>query len=243
MKILVVDDEPLARNELQYLINTIEDTHEIDEADSVEETLTALLSETYDLLFLDINLINESGLDLAQKINKMKSPPMIVFATAHDTFAVKAFELNALDYILKPFEQKRIEIALEKAVNRLQQVEQHETSVQNKQIPATISIQKDDKIYVINTHDIIAIYVEDGKLNIVTVSNEYIINEPLSSFEKKMPNDEFLRIHRASIINKNHIKSAEQWFNNTYQVKLTKDVKLQVSRSYIKQFKHEIGLK
>lgn len=239
MKILVVDDEPLARNELMYLISKIDDSHDIEEADSVEETLTALLADSYDLLFLDINLINESGLDLAQKINRMKTPPLIVFATAHDTFAVKAFELNALDYVLKPFEMKRIEVALEKAQSRVKKGHTEET----KQSTATISIQIDDKIYVINTHDIIALYVEEGKLHIITLTNEYIINEPLSAFEKKMPEDIFMRIHRSSIINKNHIKSAEQWFNNTYQVKLTKDVKLQVSRSYIKQFKHEIGLK
>lgn len=115
LRILVVDDEPLARNELKYLLNEIDSTLLVDEADSVEETLTALISETYDLLFLDINLINESGLELAQKINKMKQPPKIVFATAHDSYAVKAFELNALDYILKPFEQKRIAVALDKA--------------------------------------------------------------------------------------------------------------------------------
>lgn len=239
MKILIVDDEPLARNELQYLINQINRDHVLDEADSVEETLTALLSETYDLLFLDINLINESGLDLAKKINKMKSPPMIVFATAHDTFAVKAFELNALDYILKPFEYKRIEVAINKAEARIGEVSEQ----QEKHLPATLSIQIDDKIYVINILDIIALFVEEGKLNIITINDEYIINEPLSAFEKKLPLDAFMRIHRSSIINKHHIKSAEQWFNNTYQVKLSKDVKLQVSRSYIKQFKQEIGLK
>lgn len=105
MRILIVDDEPLARNELRYLLNNIDNTLVVDEADSVEETLTSLLSETYELLFLDINLIDESGLELAEKINKMKHPPKIVFATAHDSFAVKAFELNALDYILKPFRQ------------------------------------------------------------------------------------------------------------------------------------------
>ncbi|MCE4956531.1 LytTR family transcriptional regulator DNA-binding domain-containing protein [Macrococcoides caseolyticum] len=239
MKILIVDDEPLARNELQYLIHKIDEKHITDEADSVEETLTALLSETYDLLFLDINLINESGLDLAQKINKMKSPPMIVFATAHDTYAVKAFELNALDYVLKPFEFNRIKVALDKANDRLSR---NDTNKCFNVTVSTISVQIDDKIYVINTHDIIALFVEEGQLNIVTVNNTYTIHEPLSAFEKKLPPDKFLRIHRSSIINKNHIKSAEQWFNNTYQVKLTHDVKLQVSRSYIKQFKHEIGL-
>ncbi|UOB20634.1 LytTR family transcriptional regulator DNA-binding domain-containing protein [Macrococcus armenti] len=236
MRILVVDDEPLARNELKYLLNEIDSTLLVDEADSVEETLTALISETYDLLFLDINLINESGLELAQKINKMKQPPKIVFATAHDSYAVKAFELNALDYILKPFEQKRIAVALDKAKTSIVPVNQEH------KLP-TISVQIDDKIYVINIQDIIALYVEDGQLNIVTINAEYTINEPLSAFEKKLPEHLFMRIHRSSIINKQHIKSAEQWFNHTYQVKLTKDIKLQVSRSYIKQFKHEIGLK
>lgn len=236
LRILVVDDEPLARNELKYLLNEIDSTLLVDEADSVEETLTALISETYNLLFLDINLINESGLELAQKINKMKQPPKIVFATAHDSYAVKAFELNALDYILKPFEQKRIAAALDKA-------KASTAPVNYEQKLPTISVQIDDKIYVINIQDIIALYVEDGQLNIVTINAEYKIHEPLSAFEKKLPEHLFMRIHRSSIINKQHIKSAEQWFNNTYQVKLTKDIKLQVSRSYIKQFKHEIGLK
>ena len=236
LRILVVDDEPLARNELKYLLNEIDSTLLVDEADSVEETLTALISETYELLFLDINLINESGLELAQKINKMKQPPKIVFATAHDSYAVKAFELNALDYILKPFEQKRIAVALDKAKTSIVPVNQEH------KLP-TISVQIDDKIYVINIQDIIALYVEDGQLNIVTINAEYTIHEPLSAFEKKLPEHLFMRIHRSSIINKQHIKSAEQWFNHTYQVKLTKDIKLQVSRSYIKQFKHEIGLK
>ena len=109
MKTLIVDDEPLARNELHYLLNEISGFNVIDEAENIEETLEKLLSETYDLVFLDINLMDESGIDLAQKIKKMKQPPHIIFATAHDTFAVKAFELDAIDYILKPFELERIE--------------------------------------------------------------------------------------------------------------------------------------
>lgn len=96
MKTLIVDDEPLARNELHYLLNEISGFNVIDEAENIEETLEKLLSETYDLVFLDINLMDESGIDLAQKIKKMKQPPHIIFATAHDTFAVKAFELVAL---------------------------------------------------------------------------------------------------------------------------------------------------
>ncbi|ULG74302.1 LytTR family transcriptional regulator DNA-binding domain-containing protein [Macrococcus brunensis] len=228
MKILIVDDEPLARNELKFLIEQLDDIDLVDEADCVEDTLTALLSERYDLLFLDINLIDESGLDLAEKINKMKRPPQIIFATAHDTFAVKAFELNALDYVLKPFESARIEQAVAKARTEKQQI-------------TAISIQSDDKIYVLKFDEIVALYVEEGQLHIATVDRQYLLNEPLSNYEKKLP-DYFMRIHRSNIINTRHIISAEHWFNHTYQVKLTGNIKLQVSRSYIRAFKEEIGL-
>lgn len=114
MKALIVDDEPLARNELQYLLNLNDAIDEIEEAENIEETLEKLLYNTFDLIFLDINLMDESGIDLAQKINKMKRSPHIIFATAHEKFAVKAFELNATDYILKPFEKERINQAVNK---------------------------------------------------------------------------------------------------------------------------------
>ncbi|WP_424960605.1 response regulator [Macrococcus brunensis] len=190
MKILIVDDEPLARNELKFLIEQLDDIDLVDEADCVEDTLTALLSERYDLLFLDINLIDESGLDLAEKINKMKRPPQIIFATAHDTFAVKAFELNALDYVLKPFEPARIEQAVAKARTEKQQI-------------TAISIQSDDKIYVLKFDEIVALYVEEGQLHIATVDRQYLLNEPLSNYEKKLP-DYFMHIHRSNIINTRH---------------------------------------
>lgn len=238
MKILIVDDEPLARNELRYLLDQQEENYKIDEADSIEETLTALLSETYDLLFLDINLMNESGLTLAEKVNKMQHPPLIVFATAYDMYAVKAFELNAMDYILKPFEPERIKQTINKAKSKLMNVE--ENIVEPNQ-PQSLSIQVDDKIYVLSLKDIIALYVEESMLHISTTRHNFVVHEPLSTYEKKL-DQRFLRIHRSSIINKQYIVSAEHWFNNTYQVKLANDIKLQVSRSYIKAFKQEIGL-
>ena len=109
MKAIIVDDEPLARNELRYLLTEIQPFEQISEAETIQETLELLLFDTYDVVFLDINLMDESGLDMASKINQMANHPHIIFATAHDNFAVKAFELNATDYILKPFEKSRIE--------------------------------------------------------------------------------------------------------------------------------------
>lgn len=239
MQALIVDDEPLARNELKYLLNQIGSFSQIEEAENIEETLEQLLSHEFDVIFLDINLMEESGLDLAKKINKMKHAPHIIFATAHDTYAVQAFELEATDYILKPFEKSRIE----QAIKKITYAESHHT-IETKQVnqDEVLPIEIEDRIYVLNINDIIAISVNQGVTTINTVETEYETSEPLSFYEKKLNDTKFLRIHRASIINKKHIQSVEHWFNSTYQVTLTGNIKLQVSRSYMKTFKSEIGL-
>ncbi|MGK9045645.1 response regulator transcription factor LytR [Mammaliicoccus vitulinus] len=239
MHALIVDDEPLARNELKYLLNQIGSFSQIEEAENIEETLEQLLSHEFDVIFLDINLMEESGLDLAKKINKMKHVPHIIFATAHDTYAVQAFELEATDYILKPFEKARIEQAIKK-VTSSESHQLNETKLVNQD--EVLPIEIEDRIYVLNLDDIIAVSVNQGVTTINTVETEYETNEPLSYYEKKLNQSKFIRIHRASIINKKHIQSVEHWFNSTYQVTLTGNIKLQVSRSYMKPFKSEIGL-
>ncbi len=239
MHALIVDDEPLARNELKYLLNQIGSFSQIEEAENIEETLEQLLSHEFDVIFLDINLMEESGLDLAKKINKMKHVPHIIFATAHDTYAVQAFELEATDYILKPFEKARIEQAIKKITNS-ESSQLNETKLVNQD--EVLPIEIEDRIYVLNLDDIIAVSVNQGVTTINTVETEYETNEPLSYYEKKLNQSKFIRIHRASIINKKHIQSVEHWFNSTYQVTLTGNIKLQVSRSYMKTFKSEIGL-
>ena len=255
MRTLIVDDEPLARNELHYLLNEISIFEIIDEAENIEETLEKLLYHTYDLVFLDINLMDENGIDLAHKIQKMKHPPYIIFATAHDPFAVKAFELNAVDYILKPFELERTEQAVQKVKKLIEAKHQVNSSANEGQIAPSpdhskgqlndqnvLPIEEDERIYVINLEDIIAISVNNGITTITTIKRTYETSEPLNYYEKKLPKQLFIKIHRSTIINKKHIESVEHWFNYTYQVTMTTNVKFQVSRSFMKSFKQEIGL-
>ena len=265
MKILIVDDEPLARNELNYLLTQNGNFEVIDEAETIGETLEKLLYETYDVIFLDINLMDESGLDLAEKIQKMKHPPYIIFATAHDTFAVKAFELDATDYILKPFEQDRINQAVTRVAAKLnyssssnqQTTEPQESSekvgetVRQNQFkpsehsikqPSVLPIEVDERIYVLNQKEIIALSVNNGKTTLHTLNRDYETTEPLNNYAKRLDDTQFLRIHRSTIINQAHIQTIEHWFNYTYQVTLTGNLKVQVSRSYMKPFKAAIGL-
>lgn len=254
MNSIIVDDEPLARNELSYLLNQIRHFEKIDEAENVSETLELLLYDDYDVIFLDINLMDESGLDLANKIKKMKHAPFIVFATAHDTFAVKAFELDAIDYILKPFEQQRIAQAIHKVELAIGQTSEQQnnldltpsTSNENSQEDAkpskVLPIEVDERIHIINLNDIIAISVNNGITTINTTLGDFETSEPLSHYGKKIVTQKFMRIHRSTLINKAHIQTIEHWFNYTYQLTMTNQLKFQVSRSYMKVFKQMMGL-
>lgn len=241
MKALIVDDEPLARNELNYLIHDIGGFERVDEAENIIETLEALLVNRYDIVFLDINLMDDSGIELGKKIHKMEHPPAIVFATAHDEYAVQAFELNATDYILKPFERSRVQQAINKVLALLphSQIVETKPMIQDRQ---NFPIEIADRILMLNQSDIIGLATYNGITTIYTVNHQYETTEPLTKCEKRLNNDDFLRIHRSYIINKSHIKEVQHWFNYTYKVILTNGVKMQVGRSFMKEFKLWTGL-
>ena len=241
MYTLIVDDEPLARNELAYLLERCEGITAIVEAESIEEALEKMLQHEIDLIFLDIHLTSESGLTLANKINQLKNPPMIIFATAYDEYAIKAFELNATDYVLKPFELPRIQDAVQKAYTRYQKEQVH--LQENKpEFLKTIPIQMDERIYIVKIEDIIAIAVENGITTIYTDEKEYTATEPLNAYEEKVKGHAFLRVHRSYLLNMKEILEIQPWFNHTFLVTMSNQVKIPVSRHYMKQFKEEVGL-
>ena len=245
MRVLIVDDEPLARDELAYLLGKCEGVSAVAQADSIEEALGLMLEETVDLIFLDIHLTNESGLSLAGKINKLKKPPLIIFATAYDDYAVKAFELNATDYVLKPFELERIQQADKKAYGQQQKHERIGGSELPKQQDAglqVLPIQMDERIYMLQVPEIIAIGVENGETTIYTKNMTYIIHEPLSALEKKIGGHPFLRVHRAFLINLKEIKEIQPWFNHTFQLTMSNGLKVPVISSYMKDFKEKVGI-
>ncbi len=244
LRVLIVDDEPLARDELAYLLGQCEGVSAVAQADSIEEALGTMLEEPVDLIFLDIHLTNESGLSLAGKINKLKKPPLIIFATAYDDYAVKAFELNATDYVLKPFELERIQQAVKKAYGQYQkgQIKELESPKQNDAGFQVLPIQMDERIYMLQVPEIIAIGVENGETTIYTKNMTYIIHEPLSALERKIGGHPFLRVHRAFLINLKEIKEIQPWFNHTFQLTMSNGLKVPVSRSYMKDFKEKVGI-
>jgi two-component system response regulator LytT len=241
MHTLIVDDEPLARNELAYLLEQCEEVSHIEEADSIEEALERLLQQPIDLAFLDIHLTEESGLTLADKINRIPNPPIIVFATAYDDYAIQAFERNARDYLLKPFELERVQETVQRAQATLAGREQK--SDEQEKSTAVYPVQMEDRIFMVHAREILALEVNQGETTIYTAEKNYKTTEPLNAWEKKLPQPPFMRVHRSYLVNLDKIEEIQPWFNQTYQVTVGDHVKIPVSRSYEQAFKEKMGLK
>lgn len=238
MRILLVDDEPLARQELRYLIDELRPGNEFFEASNIKTAQNVLLKEAVDVVFLDMNLQNESGLELMDGISFMSQPPLVVFATAYDDYAVKAFELNAADYILKPFESDRIKMVMDRVEAKLAVEQPRQGEPDKKYLP----VEEDDRIVMVPISDIFVVTTEDGELLIKTRSKEYRMKDSLKAMKEKLPAKLFMQIHRAYIINRDEIDEIQPWFNRNYQVTMNNGLKVIVSRSFMQDFKEAFGL-
>ncbi|WP_090913247.1 MULTISPECIES: LytTR family DNA-binding domain-containing protein [unclassified Bacillus (in: firmicutes)] len=240
LRILVVDDEMLARDELKYLLYRTKEVDIIDEADSVEEALEKLIESKQDLVFLDIQLSDDNGFEIANILKKMKKPPAIVFATAYDQYAIQAFEVDALDYILKPFDEERIVQTIKKFKKRKQHEMEEKQEVHASDVSSRmkkLALLIDESIVLVNIEDIVYAGLLDGKVIVKTICDTYVTNDTLAILEKKLPQMNFLRVHRSFIVNVNHISEIQPWFNSTYNLIMKEDSKVPVSRTYAKELK------
>lgn len=239
-RILIVDDETPARKELVYLVNSIIEDIKIFEAKGGEEALRIINKENIDAAFIDINMPDIDGISLAREIYEANSNIKIIFATAYDYYAINAFDLDAVDYILKPFEESRVKMAIEKLLKAVED-ESSADSIKsfNKESEwkiNKISVWKSDRVILIDVDDIIYIMADGRSTLIKTTSGEFPSNQNLYEFEKKLCKDKFLRVQRSYIINLEQVKEILPWFNNTYVIKMNKYDKdeIPISRKQIK---------
>lgn len=244
MQILLVDDEPLARGELEYLIGQSASLKNVDfqtfQAEDIKEAQGTLLKNRIDLIFLDISLNEENGFELAEELKQLSYSPLIIFATAYDDYAVRAFNVDALDYVLKPFEQERIDQALGKALKTLQNGPAEANAV--KPVNDMLSIELADRNVVIKKDDLVAATVSEGMLTISTANNEYVTKKTLAWLKDKMTATKFMQVHRNSLVNVEDIKEVQPWFNHTSLLIMNNDVKVQVGRSYQKELGQRLGM-
>ncbi|MFJ5624533.1 LytR/AlgR family response regulator transcription factor [Peribacillus loiseleuriae] len=243
LKAYIVDDEPLARDELKYLLIQSKQVKILGESDCLEDAVVDISKLKPDLVFLDIELAEDNGLQLAKHLLTLDPIPAIVFATAYDEYALQAFELNALDYLLKPFDENRIQKTLEK-IQQMQRIGEEENTIHpslKKDHTGKMAVPVDERIILLTCDDILYLESFEGKSIIKMMEHTYKFSEALVVLEKKLNRGQFIRVHRSFIVNMDHIIEIEPWFNSTYHLIMKDRSKVPVSRTYVKELKQLLG--
>ncbi len=240
LRAMIIDDEELARKRLRKMLKKYEEEVEIiGEARNGEEAVERINSARPDVIFLDVQM---PGFDGFEVVRRLKSKPHIVFATAYDEFALKAFEENTVDYLLKPIEERR----LDKAIDKLRQLfDAHQLHLDRnvERLLARLAsaplkrlqVKVGDRIVLVECEDIVYFEARDKYTYMHTADQEYILDLTLAELESKLEAADFVRIHRSAIINVKHILELVKWFGGKYKVKLKDGNKTEliVSRGYV----------
>ncbi|MGL6011205.1 MAG: LytR/AlgR family response regulator transcription factor [Shewanella oncorhynchi] len=242
LKAIIVEDEYLAREELEYLVKS---HSEIDIVASFEDGLEAfkyLQDHEVDVVFLDIQIPSIDGLLLAKNLHKSTHPPHVVFVTAYKEFAVEAFELEAFDYVLKPYNEPRIISLLQKIeqVGRQAPKPQHEAASNTSR---TVNLVKGERIIVTPCEQIYYAEADEKLTYVYTRTDRYVMQMTISEFVSRLPAEGFFRCHRSYCVNINKIREIVPWFNSTYLIRLHDlSFEVPVSRSNIKAFRQLMRL-
>jgi two-component system, LytTR family, response regulator LytT len=254
---VIVDDEQLARDELAFLLKNIEDVDVVAQGKNGLEAVNLIREHNPDLVFLDVQMPGLDGFGVIKKLLDRKVPlPKIVFATAFDQYAVKAFEVNAVDYLLKPFDRKRVAQSVQRAKAKTEtnsvSSDKLETLVRmlESQKPQTskILLKAAGRLFLVNQKDICYASIEDGIISVVTTgvsgmegqSNCRTLEELLASLDPNF----FWRAHRSYLVNINRIKEVVPWFKSSYQLRMDdkKQSEIPVSRAQTKRLRELFGL-
>lgn len=261
MRALIVEDEILASEELNYLIQEHSQIEVVDRLEDGLDVLKFLQEQEVDVIFLDINIPSLDGMMLAHHIGKFATKPYIVFTTAYKEHAAEAFELEAFDYILKPYDEKRIAAMLHKLELAFKRdhapVEQHVEDVPaptadgsaahgelvrerdtNSHTDRRINLLRNDNIIVTDTADIYYAEAQEKVTKVYTKNGEFTMPVSISDFHSRLPQDTFFRCHRSYVVNLSQIREIVPWFNNTYLLRLRDlEAEVPVSRGKVKEFR------
>jgi len=238
LKAIIIEDEELARNLLKNYLLDIDNIELIGEFSDGFAGLKAINELSPDVVFLDIQMPKLTGLEVLELLDNM---PSIIFTTAYDDYAVKAFELNAIDYLLKPFSRERFLKAVKKATknsvdNKVQLQDFKNQVIKNKKLDKIV-IKTSNNLHIINLHEINYISSEDDYVMIHTSKGKYLKNQTMNYYETHLNSSDFVRIHRSYIVNIQQINKIEKFGKETYQVILKDDCHLKISRSRYKELK------
>lgn len=244
MRAIVIDDERLARKELITLLNQLESVEVVGEAVNVEDAKEKIEQLNPDVIFLDIQMPEKTGFDLLEELDNV---PHVIFTTAYDEYALKAFQVNALDYLLKPIEPKRLEDAIQRLAGKI------EASAKQDEFPSSYSTKKltlDDQVFVKDGDRCwfvrlanVRLFESDGNYIKVYFDNvKPMIHKSLNALDERLDEKSFFRASRKHIVNLGWVEGIEPWFNGGLVVTLKGGDRIEVSRRQAARFKEMMSL-
>jgi len=243
IKCLIIDDERLARQELRRILENHKNIEILDECGSADEAITKIEELKPDLIFLDIQMPGKNGFDVLEEIIYT---PEVIFVTAYDEFALKAFEVSALDYILKPVEEDRFDESLKKVIQKINNKRQEggDSNLPSEQLGENdqVFVKDGDKCWFIELGKIRLFESEGNYVRVYFDNNKPLILKSLNNLDKKLSDKLFFRANRKHIINLKWIDKIETWFNGGLLVILKDDKKIEISRRQAVKLKDRMSL-
>jgi len=245
MRAIIIDDERLARAELRKLLQEYPEVEVVDEASNAEEGIQKIDSQNPDLIFLDIQMPGKTGFEMLQELDHA---PAVIFTTAYDDYALKAFEVNALDYLLKPIEPKRLSDAVEK-IRKLQSNYQDAANGTFSQEPLRLLGEQDqvfvkdgDRCWFVRLADVRLFESVGNYAKVFFGNNKPLILKSLNALEERLDPKSFFRANRKHIVNLQAIEKVESYFNGGLLLELKGGEKIEVSRRQTVKFKEMMSL-
>ncbi len=242
-KIIIIDDEPLARSIVKAFLSKIENIEIVAECNNGFEGVKAIEEHQPDLIFLDIQMPKINGFEMLELIDEN---PSVIFTTAFDEYAIKAFDNSAIDYLLKPFTEERFEKAIEKWEKSTSSESKKEAieNVTSKQPDEHLRIVVKEKgaIKIIPTSEVYYLEAYDDYVKVHTKEKYHLKKKTMSYYEKSLDSKDFIRIHRSYIININQLTRIESFEKNSYRATLTNGASIPISRSSYGELKKVLGL-
>jgi two-component system, LytTR family, response regulator len=241
IRTLIVDDEPLARERIRRMLTDVSDVEIIGEAESGKEAVAFINEKKPELIILDIQIPEMNGFEVLQSVGA-ENVRAVIFVTAYDHYAIQAFEIHALDYLLKPFGEERLQHALERAReqldnSRVQKIDEQLISLldslkHEKKYAERILVKSGGHVYFLSVGEIDWIEAAGNYVKLHVGRESHLLRETMQAMEARLNPQQFLRIHRSTLVNINRIKELYPLFSGDYNVILKTGVELTLSRNY-----------
>lgn len=239
IKALIVDDELYSREEIKHLLSYYPLIKIVGEAESGEEAIMKAIQLHPDVIFLDIEMPKMNGMDVAESLMKLKKVPLFIFTTAYPQFAAKAFRINAVDYLLKPYDEEQ----LQETIKRIEKHFFHEKEQEQGNTTGKLAVESEGEIIYIEPKNILFIVKEEQLTKLVTKQKIYETKLSLKDLEKRLAPHGFFRIHKSFLVNLAYVIRLTPWINGAYELKIEgHNELLPVSRNYIKSLRAKLEI-